>query len=211
MILRVGLTGGIASGKSTAARLFRDRGCIVIDADAVIRDLYRPGEPGYRALVATWGDRVLDSNGEVDRRALSRIALSTPEGAAYLNSLTHPLVIERQNRLMIEISARHSDRSTIVIVEATLLIESGGKSRYDRIVVVDLDPSVQLQRAVDRGMSADEVERRRSRQMDRWARVAMADYVIRNDGGLAELEAEVERVQERLKEDLRALREGTFK
>ena len=203
MILRVGLTGGIASGKSSVARMLAERGCIVVDADDIVRELYEKKADGYRALVATWGNRILDSRGEVDRPALSRVALSTPEGAAKLNSLIHPLVIARQADLMNEIESR--DRDAIVVVEATLLLESGGMDRYDRIVVVDLDPDTQLRRAVERGMPPEEVDRRRSRQMSREERVSKADYVIDNNGNSSELASRVEKLHDRLRADLLSL------
>ncbi|MGK2858750.1 MAG: dephospho-CoA kinase [Thermoanaerobaculia bacterium] len=199
MILRVGLTGGIASGKSTVARFLDDLGCVVIDADGVVRDLYRPGMPGHRALVARYGDAVLRDDGEIDRPKLSAIALATSEGAAELNGLIHPLVIEEQER---RIRAADAGQDAIVVVEATLLLESGGKERFDRIVVVDLEPEEQVRRGTARGMSEAEVRLRMSRQMPREWRAAQADYLLSSDGTVAETHERTEALYGSLLADL---------
>ena len=152
MILRVGLTGGIASGKSTVARTFASLGCMTLDADQIVAQLYRPGQAGHRAIVETYGISILTSDGEIDRQKLADVAFVSDHAAKKLNALIHPLVIEEQARL-IAAQEQSSPRDGIVIVEATLLIESGGRDRYDRIIVVDVDPDTQRSRAMGRGMT----------------------------------------------------------
>lgn len=200
MILQAGLTGGIASGKSTVARMFADLGCTAVDADRIVADLYRPGAAGYEALVRAYGAGILDPRGEIDRRKLSDLAFATPEAARALNALIHPLVLAEERR-MIAAMPRGDDR--IVIVEATLLIEAGNLDRYDRIIVVDVDPEVQIARGVARGMSRKEVVRRIAHQLPRQERLRHADYVVDNSGGEAAARAEVARVYARLREDLK--------
>lgn len=200
MILRVGLTGGIASGKSTVARLLRERGCFVIDADEIVRTLYQPGGAGHQKIVETYGSGVLAPDGTIDRPKLSEAALSTPEGAMQLNALIHPLVIAEQQRILAELE--RSGEDVIAVVEATLLIESGGRDRFDRIVVVDLEADEQLQRGVARGVSEDEMRRRMARQLGREERVRAADYVIHNHGSIEELVARTEEILESLRADL---------
>lgn len=202
MILRVGLTGGIGSGKSTAAQMFSELGCRVIDADRIVARLYEPGAAGYDAIVKTYGTAVLDESGQIDRRRLSALALSSPEGALQLNALIHPLVIAEQKRILDDLEA--SGRDEIVVVEATLLLESGGRERYDRIVVMDVPAEMQIARAVSRGMDRAEVERRIARQMQREDRLRQADYVISNTGTETELRRNVEATYHRLRDDLRA-------
>ncbi|MGA7616989.1 MAG: dephospho-CoA kinase, partial [Thermoanaerobaculia bacterium] len=177
--------------------------CYVFDADRVVADLYRAGEPGYRAIVGAFGRDVLAVNGEIDREVLSARALSTPEGAAMLNALIHPLVIARESEILRELESDPRDR--IAVVEATLLLESGGRNRYDRIVVVDVDPDLQIRRGVERGMKREEVVRRMERQMSRGERLRLADYIIRNDGDRKQTESEVDAVLESLRRDLRTL------
>lgn len=203
MILRVGLTGGIASGKSTVARMFGELGCVVIDADDVVRDLYRPGAAGHRALVGRYGSAILKDDGEINRPKLSALALGTPNGAKELNALIHPLVIDDETRRM---NAIDDGSDAIVIVEATLLLESGGRQRFDRIVVVDLESEEQVRRGTARGMSEAEVRLRMSRQMSREDRAAYADYVISSEGTLADTRARTESVHRALLSDLARLR-----
>jgi dephospho-CoA kinase len=209
MILRVGLTGGIASGKSTVARIFAGLGCLTIDADAVVARLYRPGEAGHQAIVRTYGRDVLAADGEIDRRKLADVAFVDEASAKRLNALIHPLVIEEQSRLMEAEEARFPGRGRIAVIEATLLLESGGKQRYDRIIVVDAPPETQLARGEGRGMERDEVARRIRHQMSREERLAQADYVIENSGDERALEIATHRVFERLQQDLAAKKQGS--
>lgn len=205
MILRVGLTGGIASGKSTIAGMFAGLGARVIDADRLVADLYRPGEAGYDAIVQRYGAEVLREDGQIDRPKLSSVALASPESAAELNALIHPLVIAEQGRL-IDAMSSESDEDRIVIVEATLLLESGGRQRFDRIIVVDVDPETQLARAEARGLDREEAARRMARQMPRDERLRHADYVIDNSGNEKEAERQTRKIFSELKKDLAALK-----
>lgn len=200
MILKVGLTGGIASGKSTIMRNFASLGCVTVDADAIVARLYRPGEQGHEAIVRTYGAGVLTSTGEIDRKKLSDVAFANADEAKKLNALIHPIVLAEEARLMAGAAAR--DEDVIYVVEATLLLEAGGKRRYDRIVVVDVQPDVQVARAIGRGMTDEEVRRRIAHQMPREQRLAQADYVIDNSGDAEAGFAETLRVYERLREDL---------
>jgi dephospho-CoA kinase len=208
MILRAGLTGGIASGKSTVAGMFAALGCVTIDADQIVARLYQPGQAGYQALVRTYGQSILAPDGTIDRRKLADLALATDEDASKLNALIHPLVIDEQARL-IAAEEQNADGGRIVIVEATLLIESGGRSRYDRIIVVDVDPETQLARAVARGMTPEDAARRIARQMQRQERLRHADYVIDSSGTLSDTGAETARVYEALRQDLAARTEAS--
>ena len=200
MILRTGLTGGIGSGKSTIARFFAALGCVTVDADQIVARLYQPGEAGHEALVRTYGAGILLEDGTVDRRKLAGIAFASEESAKALNALIHPIVVAEEVDWMAAEEQRAGDR--IVVIEATLLIEAGGKERYDRIVVVDVDPETQLARAVARGMTREEAARRIAHQMPREERLRYADYVIDNSGDLQAAEAETTRVYQALQRDL---------
>ena len=204
MILKAGLTGGIASGKSTIARMFGDLGCIVLDADALVAELYRPGNAGHRALVATYGGEILRPDGEVDRQKLANVAFTDAAAAQKLNALIHPLVMEEEARIAAEEERRRGGEDAIYVVEATLLLEAGGKQRYDRIIVVDVDPATQVARGVARGMAREEVERRIRHQLPRAERLAAADYVIDNSGDVEQAKREVRRVYDALRADLAA-------
>ena len=196
MILAVGLTGGLASGKSTIARTFAALGAVTIDADRVVAHLYRPGQAGHAALVREYGPAIVRADGEIDRVKLADIAFATPAAAQRLNALIHPLVIEEERRMLEAVD------DGIVVNEATLLLEAGGRARYDKIVVVDVPPEVQVERAVARGMTREDAVRRIARQMPREERLRFADYVIDNSGDARSAEAEARRVFAALENDL---------
>lgn len=201
-MLKVGLTGGIASGKSTIMRMLAGLGCITIDADAVVARLYRSGEAGHEALVRTYGRGILLPDGEIDRKRLADIAFSSHQEAQRLNALIHPIVLAEEARMMR--AAEERDEDAIYVVEATLLLEAGGKTRYDRIVVVDVPPEVQIARGMARGLTREEVTRRIAHQMPRDERVRHADYVIDNSGDEQQALAETTRVYQALARDLEA-------
>jgi dephospho-CoA kinase len=205
MILRTGLTGGLASGKSTIARIFASLGCVTIDADRIVSRLYEPGQAGHDALVRTYGRDILRPDATIDRPKLAAIAFASDESANALNSLIHPLVHAEQDRMMRVEEERAGDR--IVIIEATLLLEAGGRDRFDRIVVVDVDPETQLARAVARGMTREDATRRIAHQMTREERRSHADYIIDNSGDLTAAEGETKRVFDVLQRDLAAVKQ----
>jgi dephospho-CoA kinase len=198
VILRAGLTGGIASGKSTIMRRLADLGAVTIDADKVVAKLYQPGNAGHDAIVRTYGTDVLRPDGEIDRKKLADIAFANPAEAQKLNALIHPIVIAEEERMM----EKEAESDAIAIVEATLLLESGGKQRYDKIVVVDVPPDVQIERAIGRGMTREEATRRIAHQLPREERLRQADYVIDNSGDERAAEKETRRVYELLRRDL---------
>jgi len=202
MILTVGLTGGIATGKSTVARTLAALGCVAIDADSVVARLYRPGEAGYEALVRHYGRAIVRPDGELDRAKVADIAFASTDATRQLNALIHPLVLEEEERIIEAETSRFPRRDRIVVVEATLLLETGGRDRYDRIVVVDSDPALQIERGTARGMTRPDLERRIAQQMPREERLAQADYVIVNDGDMRALEVETHGVYAKLRADL---------
>lgn len=198
MKLRVGLTGGIASGKSTVRELLADLGCHTIDADKLVAELYEPGCAGHAALIAAYGEEILREDRTIDRAKLANIAFSDAAEAKKLNALIHPIVIAETEARLGRVE------EGIVVVEATLMIESGGRHRYDRIVIVDVDPDVQIERGVARGLTREEVLRRIANQIQREERLRYADYVIDNSGDREHLERETKRVYELLRADLDA-------
>lgn len=204
MILRVGLTGGIASGKSTIMRMLAGFGCITVDADAIVSRLYEAGEAGHEAIVRTYGKDILLPDGEIDRKKLAATAFSSAGEAKRLNELIHPIVIAEEERMMRDAEERAAQEDLIYVVEATLLLEAGGRQRYDKIVVVDVKPDVQIERAIARGMTREEVTRRIAHQMPREERLRHADHVIDNSGDERAALAETQRVYERLRADLDA-------
>jgi dephospho-CoA kinase len=187
MIYRVGLTGGLASGKSSVASRLRSHGIPVLDADQVVHDLYRPGRPGANAVAMVFGLQVIDSAGGVDRVKLGARVFSDPPALKTLNGLIHPLVLTEQARWF---DAQTKSGEPLGVVEATLLVETGGRSRYDFIVTVSAPEAVRLNRALQRSSAEDfaAVARRIAAQISDAERETVADLVIVNDGTAEELE-----------------------
>ncbi|MEM9292843.1 MAG: dephospho-CoA kinase [Acidobacteriota bacterium] len=196
--LLVGLTGGLASGKSTVARLLAERSCRVIDADDVVADLYRPGAAGTQAVQELFGDLMLANDGSVHRPLLAARVFKDDSARQQLENLIHPLVQERFHQLT-------AGASGIVVYEATLLVEAGRANEFDVVVTVEAESEARHQRAVERGMDPEDARRRLEAQGDGARRREVADFVLRNDGSLQELEAAVEDLLDRLHEMLDSL------
>ena len=176
-MLKVGLTGSIAVGKSFVCESFRKLGCHVLDADRTAREVVEPGTVGLRQVVEQFGDSILDQAGALDRKKLAGIVFKSNDKRQLLNSIIHPLVIESQNTWL---AARESeDPSGIAIVDAALMIESGGYQRFDKLIVVWCQPDIQLSRLINRdGLSRSEAEDRISAQMAQDEKKSYADYLI---------------------------------
>jgi dephospho-CoA kinase len=190
--LRIGLTGGIASGKSTVAQRFTDFGVPVIDADAAARAVVAPNTPGLAQVIERFGPKVLAENGELDRRALRDLIFRDPGARRDLESILHPLI-----RADMEKSA---DRAVgpYVVMAIPLLIESGPSDRVDRILVVDVDAAEQLRRLMERdGCTAEQARAILASQAARSARLAAADDVLLNAGTVSDLRQAVDRLHER--------------
>ena len=190
--LRIGLTGGIASGKTTVARLFADLRVPVIDADVAARAVVASGTPGLARVIERFGPGVLAQNGELDRRALRDLIFSNPGARRDLESILHPLI-----RADMERSADQAV-GPYVVMAIPLLIEGGPSDRVDRILVVDVDEAVQLQRVMERdGCTAEQAHAILASQTSRSARLAAADDVLQNAGTVTDLRQAVDRLHER--------------
>lgn len=195
-MIRVGLTGGIGSGKSTVAQMLQAHGAVVIDADAISRELVEPGEPALHALVDEFGDSIIAADGSLLRGTLAAIAFATPDGTARLNAIMHPL-IAAESRRRIERAAQNG--ADIVVYDMPLLLETGQRDLVDLVVVVDVPVETQVRRAVDlRGLDEADVRRRIEVQADRSERLAAADVVIDNSGSVERTREQVDALWARL-------------
>jgi dephospho-CoA kinase len=189
--LRVGLTGGIASGKSTVARRFIELGIPVIDADVAAREVVAPGKPGLRQVIDRFGAGIVDENGELDRRALRELVFSDPGARRDLEAILHPLI-----RADMEQSTAAAV-GPYVVMAIPLLVEGGSRDRVDRVLVVDVDESVQLERVMARDhCSLEQARAILASQAPRSARLAVADDVLPNAGTVTELRQAVDRLHE---------------
>lgn len=189
-MLKVGLTGGIGSGKSEVSRRLRKLGAVIIDADAVAREVVEPGTPGFAAIVEEFGDVVLRSDGGLDREGLGRLVFGDPDKLARLNAIVHPLVGERIATKMAEVERDHP--AGVVVYDVPLLVENNLQDGYDVVLVVAASTQTQLRRLVEqRGMTREDAEARIAAQAPLEAKLAVADVVIDNDGDLEALERQV--------------------
>lgn len=189
-MLKVGLTGGIGSGKSEVARRLSARGAVVIDADRIAREVVEPGTQGLARVVAAFGDGVLREDGSLNREKLGSIVFADSERLAALNAIVHPLVAERVGTLQ-----GQADDKAVVVYDVPLLAENKLAPMYDVVIVVDADDETRLARlAKYRNMPPEDAKARIAAQASRDDRLAIADVVISNEGPIEELDARIDEV-----------------
>ncbi|KRE99651.1 dephospho-CoA kinase [Nocardioides sp. Soil777] len=195
MSKRVGLTGGVASGKSTVSAILAELGAVVIDADALAREVVARGTPGLDAVVAEFGPDLLTPAGDLDRPAMGRLVFGDEGARKRLEAIIHPLVIERMAAL--EVTA---DEDDVVVHDIPLLAEGGRADTFDAVVVVDAPRDLQVERMLsERGWTREDAESRIAAQATREQRRAIATHVIDNNGSLEDLRARVEAVFDELR------------
>lgn len=201
--MKVGLTGGVGSGKSTVAALLAERGAVVIDADAIAREVIQTGTPGFGAVVERFGRAVLAADGSLDRAALASIVFADGSARADLNAIVHPLVGARFAQL-----AAAAPADAIVVYDVPLLVEGGLAGEFDVVVVVTAQLPTRLARLAQRGLPEAEARARVAAQASDEQREAVADEVLSNDGSPAELAARVAALWRRLESCPAAARRG---
>jgi len=187
-VLRIGLTGGIASGKSTVGRILHELGAAVFDADRIVAELYAPGAEGARAVESVFGPGVLDSGGAVSKSALAHLAFSDPAARARLEAAIHPLVVEEIRRRFADAERRGARAA---VAEASQILEGDYPREFDRIVLVVAPDGARRARGAARGVAPEEIDRRFAAQIDPQEARARADDVIENSGTLEDLKEEV--------------------
>jgi len=206
-MLKVGLTGGIASGKSTVSRIFASFGAKVLDADEVAREVLLPGQPAWTRLRQAFGQEFFHPDGTVKRKELRKLVFADPEKRSQLNAIVHPEVMKEINRRSEILSS--SVQIGVLLVDVPLLLEVGVANRFDKVVVVYVSKSVQINRLQQRdGISEEEAKQALKAQMALSKKVEQADYVIDNSGTLEETMAQVRKVWEELIKLARELRGG---
>jgi len=201
--LLVGLTGGIATGKSTVSDILRGLGDVIVDADLLAREVVAPGQPALAAIVQEFGADVLNADGALDRKRLASVAFADPERRRRLEAITHPAIRDAFAARLTDLEAQGF--AGLVFWDAAVLIESGGHKAMDRLVVVITDAPIQHARAVARDGDRADVERRIANQMPLSEKVKLADYVIDNSGDRAATEARTREVHAALLAEARRL------
>jgi dephospho-CoA kinase len=199
--LLVGLTGGLATGKSTVSEVLRALGCVVLDADALAREVVEPGQPALAAIVKDFGPEVLGPDGRLDRKRLGALVFADPERRRRLEALTHPAIRDRYLTRLAELETQGFEG--IVVWDAPVMIEAGGYRHVDRLVVVVTDAATQRARALGRDGDPADTERKIASQMPLAEKARLADYVIDNSGDRAATEARTREVHTALLADLR--------
>jgi len=199
-MLRVGLTGSIGVGKSFVASIFAELGCHVLDADLTAREVVMPGTAGLNAIVQEFGEEVLNTDGTLDRKRLGALIFADENRRQRLNHILHPFIIARQDEILRE--WEREDPKGIGIVDAALMIESGGYKRFDKLIVVHCHPEVQLERLMLRDkLSRDEAQRRIASQMSQEEKQKFADYLIDTSDGFELTREQVLKVHQQLSTD----------
>ena len=197
-MLKVGLTGSIAVGKSFVCEVFRELGAFVLDADLTAREVVAPETKGWRLIIEHFGSNILLPNNELDRAKLGAIVFADEPKRQLLNSIVHPLVVETQNDWLRERETENPDG--VAIIDAALMIESGGYNRFDKIIVVWCDSAIQLQRLMTRNnLSATEALKRIRAQMPQKEKKRYADFTIDTSGGFDTAREQAMRIYEQLK------------
>ena len=197
-MLKVGLTGSIAVGKTFVCGVFRELGCAVLDADQVARDVVEPGSAGLARVVDAFGESVLRPDRSLDRPRLAEVVFGNEEKRLLLNSIIHPLVFQAQDRWIRDREAKDPDG--IAIVDAALMIESGGYRRFDKLIVVWCEPELQLQRLMARdGLDRTDAEKRIASQMPQDDKKGYADHLIDTSGHFDDTRRQTEEVLRQLK------------
>ncbi|MCS7315343.1 MAG: dephospho-CoA kinase [Bryobacteraceae bacterium] len=197
-MLRVGLTGGLASGKSFVGRALAELGCHLIQADELGRQAMEPGGEAYEAVVAEFGPDVVRPDGTLDRRKLAAMVFDNGDRLARLNALVHPVVIRREEEILAELAER--DPHGIAVVEAAILIENGSYRRFDRIVLAWCRPEQQVERAMERGLTREEALARLKQQMPLDEKRKYAHYVIDTSGSREDTLRQVRQLYRMLRE-----------
>lgn len=197
-MLKVGLTGGIATGKSFVLSVLRELGCEVMDADQTAREVVEPGQPAFEEIFAHFGSEVVGADGRLDRPKLGAIVFNDPAQREKLNSIVHPKVFEAQARWMAEVEARNPQ--AVVIIDAALMIETGSYRRFDKVVVVYCEPELQLQRLMARNnMTQEEATARISSQMPSAEKLKFADFSINTSQGFEDTRLQTVALYEQLR------------
>lgn len=197
-MLKVGLTGGIASGKSAVLKHFERLGAATIDSDVIAHQLIAPGQPAYQEVIDAFGEEYLRPDGSLDRQKLGEVVFSDPDSMARLNSILHPRVLERESEILRDL-AGSPNAPELAVTDAALMVEVGSYQRYATLIVTYCPPDIQLGRLMQRdGLTRDEALQRISTQLSPLKKVQYADYVIVTSYTLASTQQQVEKIYLRL-------------
>ncbi len=197
-ILKIGLTGGIGTGKTTVASMLEYFGAEIIDADEIVEELLRKNAPGYRKVLPVFGEEILDDRERIDRKKLAKTVFSSDKKRRTLNAMIHPLVREEESKILQDL-----ENGTIAVTEAALLIETGGYKRYDRIILAACPRIKRMNRLLEKGMDKEDIEKRMNAQMSEEEKEEYSDFIVDNSGSRENTRAQVKDIFEELEQILK--------
>ncbi len=189
----LGLSGGIGSGKSTVAKILTDLGAVVIDADVIAREVLEPGQIGYENTILSFGESVLSESGSIDRKKLAELVFQNPVQLAKLEAIIHPAVIDR----VAQIRESLPETSTVVY-DTPLMFEKQLQGQFDKVLIVSADIELRRSRLLERGLELNDINARMANQATDEQRESIADFVIQNNGSLAQLQEQVAKVWQQI-------------
>ncbi len=198
-MIKLGITGGIGSGKSKAGEIFKKHGAIVLDSDKIVNDLLKKENEGYKRILNLFGKNILNEKGEIDRKRLSSIIFSDFSKRKALEDLLHPLVIKRREKIFSDIKVLLSKKD-IVVAEAALIFEANTKKYFDYVVLVKAPKEIRIERLLKRGLNISEIEERMRVQWEDEKKEKLADFVIDNSSTLQHLEDQIVKIIQKIKE-----------
>ncbi len=204
-MIHLGLTGGIGSGKSAVAKMFARRGAVIMDADAIVRELLQAGTESARRVAETFGPGILAADGSVDRKALSAVVFQDAEKRKALEGILHPMVIERRREMLAALRKRYGT-GTLVVTEAALIFEAGTDREFDHVILVTAPVEVRKRRLLAAGWSPEDIDRRMAAQWPDSMKAPLAHWVVDNGGTPEETHAQVMALWPKLQELARAAR-----
>lgn len=200
-MIKIGITGGIGSGKSTVSEVFKKKKAVVVDSDKIVSFLLKKGEEGHKKVISHFGEKIVDKKGEIDKKKLAKIVFENEEERKNLEKIIHPLVIEKRRDIFEQLK-KIMGKDEIVIAEAALIFEAKTEKDFDFIILVKADKDKRIERLQKKGFSVEEIEKRMSSQLGDEEKEKLADYVIVNNGSIKELERAVEKIIREVKKNV---------
>ncbi|NMC00605.1 MAG: dephospho-CoA kinase [Thermoanaerobaculaceae bacterium] len=197
-MIKVGITGGIGSGKSEAKEIFKKYGAFVVDADEIVRNLLEKNGEGYKQVLNEFGNEILDNGLEIDKNKLSSIVFSDALKRRKLEEILHPLVIKKREEIFAKLQKKLSEKD-IVVAEAALIFEANTKKYFDYVILIKAPKDLRIKRLLSKGFSLSEIEKRMKAQWEDEKKEKLADFVIENNSSLEELEKKVANVIEKIR------------
>lgn len=198
-MIKVGITGGIGSGKSSVKEIFRKKGSIVFDSDEIVKKLLEKDEEGYKTVVEQFGNEILDENLNIDKNKLSQIVFTDSQKRKNLEEIIHPLVIKEREKIFSQLERKLSPKD-FVVAEAALIFEADTKKYFDFVILVKAPKELRIKRVAEKGLTLSQIEERMKAQWDDEKKEKLADFVIENDSDLKVLEEKVNAIIKKIRE-----------